>query len=111
MLKHRDTDTDTASKTVRSLQANLSEHKHLVTGHVRNIKKLQLAYRELVLGLLGGAEPRWLRCRRETLVAALGLARDIHVMIMRRGGDGMMGWKRTQGVGKGPRGGRRGRKG
>lgn len=103
-----DRETDTAEKTVESMQANLDEHKELVMGYFNTIKKLQSAYRELILGLLKNADPAWLRYRRKTLTA-FHLARDVHVLIMQKSGDIVLPCNRKRRPVKGYRAGQRSR--
>jgi hypothetical protein len=102
-----DREIDTAEKTVKSMQANLDEHKDLVMGHFKTIKKLQSAYRELILGLLKNADPGWLRYRRKTLLTAFHLAKDVHILIMQKSGDIVLPCKRKRRPVKGYRGGQR----
>ena len=75
-------------KTFESTHAKLMEHKHQVMGLLNNIKKLQSAYGELMLGLWRkDANLRWIRLRRRRLLTAFHLVKDIHVLIMQNGGD------------------------
>ena len=84
---NNDRATKTAEKAVKSLQASLKVHKNLVRRHLRNLKELKLVYRELILGLLDKADPGWLHHRRKTALAAFHLAKDIHILLMRKSGD------------------------
>ena len=80
--------TAAREKTLESMQAKLVEHKHHVLGLLYNVNKLQSAYCELVRGLLRkDADRSWIRLRRQRLLTAFHLAKDIHVLIMQNGGD------------------------
>ena len=80
--------TAAREKTLESMQAKLVEHKHHVLGLLHNVNKLQSAYCELVRGLLRkDADRNWIRLRRQRLLTAFHLAKDIHVLIMQNGGD------------------------
>ncbi len=103
-----DRETDTAEKTVKSMQANLDEHKDLVMGYLNTIKNLQSVYRELILGLLKNADPGWLHYRRRTLTA-FHLAKDVHVLIMQKSRDIVLPCKRKRSPVKGYRAGQRSR--
>ena len=81
-----DRKTETSEKMVRSMQANLDDYKHLVMRHLNNIKNLQSRYSESILGLLKNADPAWLHDRRDTLLAAFNLAKEIDTLIMRKSG-------------------------
>ncbi|KAL9066489.1 MAG: hypothetical protein Q9161_007552 [Pseudevernia consocians] len=91
-----DRETETAEKMVRSMQVNLDEHRNLVKRHMNNIKNLQSAYSEVILGLLKNTDPGWLDHRRKTLLTAFYLAKDIHISIMQKSGDIVSPCKRTR---------------
>lgn len=55
-----DRKTNTAKKTIKLSRVNLDEHKDFVAGYLKNIKKLQSAYREQIIGVLKNADPVWL---------------------------------------------------
>lgn len=80
--------TPTMEKTFESMQAKLVEHKHHVLGLIHEIKRLESAYRELIIRVLRkDADPSWIRLRRRRLFAASHLAKDIHVLLKQNSGD------------------------
>ena len=79
--------TNEAAKAVMSIQANLAAHRDVVRRHLRTLKELKLIYRELILGWLNKADSGWLHQRRETVLAAFNLAKDVHVLLMRKSED------------------------
>ena len=91
--------TAAKEKTLESMQAKLVKHKHHVLGLLHNVKKLQSAYCELLRRLMRkDADRSWIRLRRQMLLTAFHLAKDIHILIMQNGGDIAAPRKRKQSV-------------
>ena len=80
--------TATTEKTFESMQAKFVEHKRHVSRFLHNIKKLQSVYRELILeSWRKDADSNSIRFRRQTLLTALHLVQDLHILITQNSGD------------------------